>query len=277
KSKEYFARIIFVNASTLNSNLILLNSKSTRFPEGLGNDSGLLGKYIAFHNYRGSMLAGYEGFKNKYYKGRRPTMAIMPSFRNVHRQETDFLRGYLVAFEAARQGWSRPFTDAIGIGRDLKQEIARPGPWQVYMMMQGETIPKMDNHVRLSLDQTDPWGVPLLITSVRYDENDERMLEDFLMQGRLMLENAGCVDIKPADSKQSPGLDIHEMGGIRMGHHSNSSLLNRWNQLHSVKNVFVTDGACMTSVGTQNPSLTFMALTARAAHYAANQLRSQVL
>ena len=141
------------------------------------------------------------------------------------------------------------------------------------MMMQGETLPKESNHVRLSKDQKDDWGIPQLITSVEYDENDEMMLKDFLEQATAMLEKAGCKNINPMDSKQAPGLDIHEMGGVRMGKDPKTSLLNGWNQFHNCKNVFVTDGACMTSTGIQNPSLTFMAITARAANYAADELR----
>ncbi len=267
---EYFARIIFVNAACLNTNLILLNSTSHRFPSGLGNDNGLLGKYIAFHNYRGSMLATFEGYENSYYYGRRPTSAFMPSFRNVHRQETDFLRGYMVAFSAARTGWQRGFGQS-GLGADWKENLTSPGAWSVYMMMQGETVPRAENHVRLSKDQRDAWGVPQLITSVGYDANDEKVMHDFLAQGAEMLEKAGCKHISTHDSKQAPGLDIHEMGGVRMGKDPKTSLLNGWNQLHACQNVFVTDGACMTSVGNQNPSLTFMALTARAANYAVEE------
>ncbi len=269
---DYFARIIFVNAACLNTNLILLHSTSGRFPQGLGNDNGLMGKYIAFHNYRGSMLATYEGFENGYYYGRRPTTAFMPSFRNVHRQETDFMRGYMVAFSAARTGWQRGFGKE-GLGADWKESLTEPGAWSVYMMMQGETVPREENHVRLSKDQKDAWDVPQLITSVGYDANDEKVLKDFLIQGAQMLEKAGCKNINTHDTKQNPGLDIHEMGGVRMGRDPKTSLLNKWNQLHSCRNVFVTDGACMTSVGNQNPSLTFMALTARAANHAVAELK----
>jgi choline dehydrogenase-like flavoprotein len=269
---EFYAQIIFVNAAALNTNLILLNSISNRFPNGLGNDNGLLGKYVAFHNYRGSMLATYEGFEDRYYYGRRPTTAFMPSFRNVFKQETDFLRGYMVAFSAARTGWQRG-ASAITFGTELKQELTHPGNWQVYMMMQGETIPKEENHVRLSEDQKDPWGIPQLVTSVGYDDNDEKLFQDFLVQGAEMLEKSDCKNINVADSGQAPGLDVHEMGGVRMGKDPKTSLLNKWNQLHACQNVFVTDGACMTSVGNQNPSLTFMALTARAANYAVEELK----
>ncbi len=143
--------------------------------------------------------------------------------------------------------------------------------------MQGETIPKKENHVRLSKDKTDAWGVPQLITSIDYDENDIKMMKDFHVQASEMLEKAGCKNINMFDSKQNPGLDIHEMGGVRMGKNPKTSLLNEWNQLHSCKNVFVTDGACMTSVGNQNPSLTFMALTARAANFAVSELKKKNL
>lgn len=271
RSTEYFANIIFLNASTLNTNLLLLNSTSGRFPNGLGNDSGVLGRYIAFHNYRGSLWANYEGFSDRYYSGRRPTTAFMPSFRNVYRQETDFLRGYMVAFSAGRAGWNRGMGNG-DFGGDFKDGLTKPGPWQVFMMMQGETIPKYENHVSLSTTDRDKWDVPLLITDIDYDENDLKLLDDFLNEGQIMLEKAGCINIQASDSKQAPGLDIHEMGGVRMGKDPKTSMLNKWNQIHSCKNVFVTDGACMTSVGNQNPSLTFMALTARAANYAADLL-----
>lgn len=268
KVTEYFAKIIFVNASTLNTNLILLNSVSKRFPNGLGNDSGLLGKYIAFHNYRGNIAAKIDGHLDKYYYGRRPTQPMMPNFRNVHQQETDFQRGYMVFFGAGRS-----VAPAEGIGAEFKEKMTELGGWHVSMMMQGETIPKESNHVRLSEDLKDEWGIPQLVTSIAYDENDEKLLKDFLQVGSELLEAAGCKDIHSWDTKQSPGLDIHEMGGVRMGKDPTTSLLNEWNQLHHCKNVFVTDGACMASTGTQNPSLTFMALTARAANYAVEALK----
>ena len=269
KVTEYYAKIIFVNAACLNTNLILLNSTSKRFPNGLGNDNGLLGKYIAFHNYRGSLTASYNGPKDKYYYGRRPTAVMMPNFRNVYKQETNFLRGYMVHFTA-----SRGRAAADGIGAAFKETIAEAGDWSIYMMMQGETIPKESNHVRLSKDMKDEWGIPQLVTSVDYDENDEKLLQDFLTQGAEMLGKAGCTNITPHDSKQAPGLDIHEMGGVRMGKDPKTSLLNQWNQLHHCKNVFVTDGACMVSTSTQNPSLTFMAITARAANHAVEEIKS---
>ncbi|MFM1755709.1 MAG: hypothetical protein RL621_613 [Bacteroidota bacterium] len=271
KATEYYAKIIFVNAATLNTNLILLNSTSKRFPNGLGNDNGLLGKFIAFHNYRGKVSASYDGPLDSYYYGRRPTQPMMPNFRNVHKQETDFLRGYMTFFGAGRGNADGSNTD--GIGGEYKEAITEPGGWYVSMMMQGETIPKETNHVRLSTELKDEWGIPQLVTSIDYDDNDLKSMNDFIEQGTAMLEAAGCKNIVSNDTKQAPGLDIHEMGGVRMGKDPKTSLLNEWNQMHHCKNVFVTDGACMVSTSTQNPSLTFMAITARAANYAVEALK----
>lgn len=272
KATEYFAKIIFVNAACLNTNLILLNSTSRRFPDGLGNDNGLLGKYIAFHNYRGKLTADIDGPLDKYYYGRRPTAVMMPNFRNVFKQEMDFLRGYMTFFTANR-ATGMPDPTGNTIGGAYKDSLTETGAWHVDMMMQGETIPKESNHVRLSTDKKDEWGIPLLITSVGYDDNDEKSMNDFLDQGEQMLATSGCTNIVRADTRQAPGLDIHEVGGVRMGLDPKTSLLNKWNQLHACKNVFVTDGACMTSTSTQNPSLTFMALTARAAGNAVTEMK----
>jgi choline dehydrogenase-like flavoprotein len=268
---DYFAKVIFLNAAALNSNLILLNSKSKRFPNGLGNDNGLLGKYIAFHNYRGSIFASYEGHEDAFYFGRRPTAVMMPNFRNVKNQEMDFLRGYMTFYTAGRGGWGG--AQDAPFGAEFKEKNSLPGSWHVSMMMQGETIPKESNFVSLSDRETDEWGIPLLKIKVDYDENDEKILRDFFEQGTEMLEKAGCTHIRTTDSMQAPGLDIHEMGGVRMGKDPATSLLNGWNQMHLCKNVFVTDGACMTSTGTQNPSITYMALTARAVDYAVKSLK----
>ncbi|MEJ1238584.1 GMC family oxidoreductase [Chryseolinea sp. T2] len=271
---DYFARVIFVNGACLNSNLLLLNSKSSRFPDGFGNDNGLLGKYVAFHNYRGNITATIDGFKDTYYEGRRPAAIMMPSFRNVHKQEMDFLRGYMVFYSASRGGWSRG-SDQIGAA--LKEEVSQPGGWSIFMMMQGETIPKASNKVYLSPDKKDAWGIPLLVTDIDYDENDLKSLHDFLEQGSDMLDKSGCRNIVSYDTKQAPGLDIHEMGGVRMGRDPKTSLLNKWNQFHNCPNVFVTDGAAMVSTSSQNPSLTFMAFTARAANHAVEEMKKQNL
>jgi choline dehydrogenase-like flavoprotein len=271
QATEYFARVIFVNAAALNTNLILLNSISSRFPNGLGNDSGVLGKYVAFHNYRARISAVHEGHKDIKTEGGRPTSAYLPRFRNVKKQETDFLRGYAAGFYAGR-GIQR---NADGFGEVLKNNLAKKdlGPWSVGSHMMGETIPKETNHVRLDPKQKDAWGIPQLAINISYDENDDKMTKDFIEQFTEMYTKAGFTDIKSNDSKQPPGLDIHEMGGVRMGHDPKTSMLNKWNQLHACKNVFVTDGAAMTSTSTQNPSLTYMALTARAADYAMEQMK----
>lgn len=271
QATEYFARVIFVNAAALNTNLILLNSISSRFPNGLGNDSGVLGKYVAFHNYRARISAVHEGHKDIKTEGGRPTSAYLPRFRNVKKQETDFLRGYAAGFYAGR-GIQR---NADGFGEALKNNLAKKdlGPWSVGSHMMGETIPKETNHVRLDPKQKDAWGIPQLAINISYDENDDKMTKDFIEQFTEMYTKAGFTDIKSNDSKQPPGLDIHEMGGVRMGHDPKTSMLNKWNQLHACKNVFITDGAAMTSTSTQNPSLTYMALTARAADYAMEQMK----
>lgn len=271
ESIEYFASIIFVNASALNTNLILLNSKSRRFPNGLGNDNGLLGKFIAFHNYRARVSGEYEGFLDVTTRGRRPTSSYIPRFRNVYKQETDFLRGYAAGFGATR----RNVQPHDGIGSELKEQLAatKLGAWSVGSHMMGETIPKETNYVSLDPNETDEWGIPKLRISVDYDDNDEKMVADYIAQMSEMFERAGFTNIRSSDSKQAPGLDIHEMGGVRMGHDPKTSLLNKWNQMHACKNVFVTDGACMTSTSTQNPSLTYMALSARAADYAVSGLK----
>jgi choline dehydrogenase-like flavoprotein len=272
---EYFAKIIFVNGACLNSNLILLNSTSNRFPNGLGNDNDVLGRYVSFQNYRGSLNANIDGPADKYYYGRRPVSPLMPSFRNVRKNDMDFLGGYITFWGAYRSVGDENSNDTIGA--NYKDALCEPGDWGVYMSIQGEVIPKHNNHVRLSKDEKDAWGIPQLITSVDYEDNDEKMLKDFLTQGEEILTVAGCTNIVKNDSKQAPGLDIHEMGGCRMGKDYKTSMLNKWNQLHLCKNVFVTDGSCMTTVGNQNPSLTFMAITARAANYAVDELKRGIL
>ena len=276
QSTDYFADIIFVNAGAVNTNLILLNSTSKRFPNGLGNDNGLLGKYFAFHNYRARISASFDGLQDNTTEGGRPTNAYIPRFRNVYKQETDFLRGYAVTFS----GYHTSSTDTSGFGENLKNNLmadAKPGNWRVGSQCMGETIPKVTNYVSLDKTKKDEWGIPQLNFSVEYDDNDEKMIKDFIEQFTDMFTRAGFTDIKATDSKQAPGLDIHEMGGVRMGKDPKTSLLNEWNQLHECKNVFVTDGACMTSTSTQNPSLTYMAFAARAANHAVELLKKKGL
>lgn len=276
ESQDYFAKVVFVTAATLNTNLILLNSKSNRFPNGLGNDNGLMGKYIAFHNYRATINAQYKGFPDRTIEGAKPTSHYVPRFRNVYKQETDFLRGYAAGFGASPERE----TDREGFGENLKDQLLQTketGVWNVNSHMMGETIPKASNQVSLDHEKVDEWGIPLLNIDVDYDENDEKMIQDFFEQFTEMFTKAGFVNIQTNDNKRRPGNDIHEMGGVRMGKDPKTSLLNGWNQLHECKNVFVTDGACMTSTSTQNPSLTFMAITARAANYAIEQMKKGLI
>ena len=273
---EFFAPVIFVNAGNLNTNLILLNSVSKRFPNGLGNDNGLLGKFMAFHNYRARISAKYDGMLDFKTENGRPSSAYVPRFRNLRKQDTDFLRGYAATFSATRYAGNK----SEGFGEELTDKLMKApefGPWGIGAQCMGETIPKETNYVTLDKDQKDEWGIPLLKISVDYDDNDEKMIRDFFEQYTEMFTKAGFTDIKTSDSKQAPGLDIHEMGGVRMGKDPKTSLLNAWNQLHECKNVFVTDGACMTSTSTQNPSLTYMALTARAANHAVELLKNKEL
>jgi choline dehydrogenase-like flavoprotein len=274
QATEYFAKIIFVNAGAVNTNLILLNSKSKRFPNGLGNDNELLGKYFAFHNYRARITAKFDGYLDFKTEQSRASGAYIPRFRNVRKQETDFLRGYACTFNAYRGGGGS--NDGL-FGEELKNKLMDTnvplGPWNMGSQCMGETIPKVTNFVALDSDKKDEWGIPLIKFNVSYDDNDEKLIKDFQEQFTEMFEKAGYTDIKATDSKQAPGLDIHEMGGVRMGKDPKTSLLNGWNQLHTCKNVYVADGACMTSTSTQNPSLTYMAIAARAANHAVEELR----
>lgn len=269
---DFFARIIFVNASALNSNLILLNSTSDRFSNGLGNDNNLLGKFVAHHNYRASVNGELDGMEDKYYYGRNPTEPIIANYRNLGKIDTDFLGGYTTFMGAYR---SHVTEDSLPetIGANFKDALTEPGGWRTYMYLQGETIPKEENHVRLSKDRKDQWEIPLLVMSVGYDDNDEKLVKDFLTQSAEMLDKAGVKNISQHDNHQAPGLDIHEMGGCRMGKDPKTSLLNKWNQLHVCKNVFVTDGACMASTGNQSPSLLYMALSARAVNHAVDEMK----
>ncbi len=270
---EFYARVIFVNASTINTNAILLNSTSSRFPDGFGNDSGVLGKYVSWHNYRGRAGASYEGFKDKTTDGRNPSNAYILRFRNLYRQETDFLRGYAIGIFGDRGKHS----DTNLIGDQLRENILnpQPGTWHISSWMMGETVPLEKNHMRLHKDLKDKYGIPQIIISCEWSENDDKMVQDYIDQSKEMFTKAGFQNVNASDSKNPPGADIHEMGGVRMGHNPKTSMLNKWNQLHACKNVFVTDGASMTSTGTQNPTLTFMMLTARAANHAVEELKKK--
>lgn len=277
KLTEYFADIIFLNAGSINTNLLLLHSTSKRFPNGLGNDSGTLGKYIMTHNYRVRASGVYEGMHDSYYAGRRPNGVYMPRFRNFgNDRQNNFKRGYALACSSYRQGWGTG-NNTEGIGVELKEKLSEPGPWVFFGTAMGEMLPYEDNRVWLDKNQKDDWDIPLLHADVHWHENEDQMAKDAVEQMHEMLDKAGLKNITAEDNHQAPGKDIHEMGGCRMGHSPKNSMLNEWNQLHAVKNVFVTDGACMTSSACQNPSLTYMAITARAADHAVSEMKKRNL
>lgn len=277
EATEFFARIIFVNASTINTSLLLLNSKSARFPDGLGNDSGQLGRNLMDHNYRVKVQAAHDGFRDKYYYGRRPTGALLPRFRNVRSDEKhDFIRGYSFSVFGSRgRGANQPGDPPIGAV--FKEKNTQLGPWRLWMNCMAEHLPHPDNRITLSPDRKDAWGMPVLRIDCSYRQNELNMIKDMLMTAQEMAEASGFRDIRAWDAEEAPGLGIHEMGTCRMGRDPKTSMLNGHNQMHAVKNVFVSDGSAMTSSGWQNPSLTYMALTARAADHAVSELRKNNL
>lgn len=271
KMTEYYAKIIFLNAGTINSTLLLLNSTSPQFANGLGNTNDILGRNLMDHNYRGSLYASYNGYQDEYYYGRRPAGIYIPRFRNVGDDvQKNFIRGYAFAAGGSRRTGNLQH-DTIGAG--LKEQLSEAGPWDVWMTGMGECLPYPENRVTLNKNKQDDWGMPTLQIDCEYKANELSMLTDILASGAEMLEKAGFTNIGAKDTEQAPGLGIHEMGTARMGKDPKTSILNAHNQIWDVKNVFVTDGACMTSNACQNPSLTYMALTARAANYAVEELK----
>lgn len=270
---EFFANIIFLNASTLGSTHILLNSTSSRFPNGMGNGSDQLGRNLMDHQYRTGAEAQAEGFEDKYYIGRRPNGIYIPRFRNVGKDKrTDFIRGFGYQGSASRESWSRGVAE-MAFGEELKNSLTQPGNWRIGITGFGECLPYADNRVTLNKDKTDKYGLPTLSIDAEWKANEKAMRIDMRESAAEMLEAAGFKDVKTYDAPNNIGLGIHEMGTARMGKDPKTSVLNKWNQLHEVPNVFVTDGAAMTSSGCQNPSLTYMALTARAADYAVKELK----
>jgi choline dehydrogenase-like flavoprotein len=275
ETTEYFAKIIFVNAGTINSTALLMNSKTPRYPNGLGNDSGALGHYLMDHNYRGRLGGEHDGFKDEYYFGRRPTGVYIPRYRNVGKDvQTGFKRGYAFACGATRHTGD---VHEENIGADFKEALTKAGNWGVWMTGMGECLPYYENKISFSATKTDKWGMPLIEIDCEYKENEVNMLKDLLESGAEMLEKAGFKNIETTDTKQAPGLGIHEMGTARMGRDVKTSVLNAHNQVWGAKNVFVTDGACMTSNACQNPSITYMALTARAVSFAVDELKKRNL
>ncbi|MEL6986686.1 MAG: GMC family oxidoreductase [Bacteroidota bacterium] len=274
ETKEFFAKIIFVNASALNSTMILLNSKSDRFPNGMGNDSDQLGRNVMDHHFRVGASGKWDGFADKYYKGRRPNGFYIPRFRNIDKASTrkDYLRGYGYQGGASRTSW-HSYVRELGFGKDFKEKLRMPGSWRLGMTAFGECLPYEENRVTLNEEVRDVHGLPTLTMDAGWKENEMKMRVDMANAGAEMLEAAGFTDVSTYDRGCNPGLGIHEMGTARMGRDPKTSVLNKWNQIHACKNVFVTDGAFMTSAGCQNPSLTYMAFTARAADHAVKELK----
>ena len=270
---EFYAKVIFLNASTLGSTYILLNTMSSRFPNGLGNGSDQLGRNLMDHHYRAGANGKIEGFLDKYYIGRRPNGIYIPRFRNVgNDKQKNFVRGYGYQGGAGREGWWRG-TQEMKLGSDLKEAMKDPGGWTMGMSGFGECLPYASNRVTLNKDKKDAFGLPTLNIDAEWKENEKAMREDYKNSAAEMLEAAGFKDVTTYDNPDNIGLGIHEMGTARMGRDPKTSVLNKWNQVHEAPNVFVTDGACMTSSACQNPSLTYMALTARAANYAIEEMK----
>ncbi|GAA4278337.1 GMC oxidoreductase [Aquimarina mytili] len=271
---EFTAKVIFLCASAIASASILLQSKSERFPNGMGNDSGELGHNIMDHHFKAGAIANFDGFEDKYYKGRRPNGLYIPRFRNLG-GETDqktFKRGYGYQGGASRRDWKETISE-LGYGAALKESILKPGKWQIGLMGFGECLPYHDNKMTLDYEKLDEWGLPTITFDAEFKENEIEMRKDMVSQAMEMLEKAGFKNIEPWDDIGAPGLGIHEMGTARMGNDPKTSVLNKHNQIHAVPNVYVTDGSFMTSASCVNPSLTYMAFTARAAEHAAKQIK----
>lgn len=275
REKIFFrASIIFSCASTIGSASILMQSKSERFPNGLGNDSGELGHNIMDHMSKSGASAKVEGFEEFYYKGRRPNGFYIPRFRNLDEktQHKDFLRGYGYQGSASRTSWKSGLGE-LSYGEDLKEDLMKPGHWRIGMGGFGECLPYHDNKMTLNYEKLDDWGLPTVDFDVTFRNNEIKMKEDITEQAVAMLKAAGFKDVVGKNPESTPGIAIHEMGAARMGHDPKTSVLNKHNQIHAVPNVYVTDGACMTSSACQNPSLTYMAITARAANHAAKEFK----
>jgi choline dehydrogenase-like flavoprotein len=274
KSEEFHARVIFLCASTLGSTHILLNSSTPRFPNGLANSSGALGHYLMDHTFRAGAWADMPGFEEGYYQGNRPNGIYVPRFRNLTDEHPDFVRGYGFQGGARRLGWERGL-DSPGLGADLKHGLRLPGPWVMSFGGFGECLPRYDNYVELDPEKVDAWDIPALRIHCTFGDNEAAIRRDMQITAAEMLEAAGGREIEAYDrhDETPPGLGIHEMGTARMGRDPKTSVLNAHNQAHDVPNLFVTDGAAMASSACQNPSLTYMAMTARAANYAVEELK----
>ena len=276
KETEYQARVVFLCASAIESVRLLLNSKSAHFPEGLGNSSGTLGRYVMDHHYGSGASGTMSGFEDRTTFGRRPNGIYIARFRNVSTQHPGFLRGYGMQGGSSRRDWHRG-TTMPGYGADFKKSLLELGSWSFGAAGWGETLPHADNRVTIDPVVKDKWGVPAARMDVRWRENERAMQRDMMTSMAEMLDAAGCTDIKLQPVDHPPGHCIHEMGGARMSIKPTQGVLNAWNQAWDVHNLFITDGACMASSACQNPSITYMALTARACDHAVNQMKRNEL
>jgi len=274
KETEYFSRVVFLCASTIASTGLLLNSKSESFPNGLGNSSGVLGHYLMDHHKNISSSGILEGHLDSIYKGHRPASVAFPRFRNVDGNKMDFLRGYGMWGSAQREGVNG---SKEGVGVDFKNSLGLPGHWKMSLSAYGECLPYYENRVELDKDLTDKWGLPLIRISAEFGDNEMKMREDMKEQAKEVLEVAGLKDVIVKEGRSIHGDSVHEMGTARMGRDPKTSFLNAYNQSHDVPNLFVTDGSCMSSSSYMSPSLTYMALTARACDYAVKQMKDNLI
>jgi choline dehydrogenase-like flavoprotein len=273
---EYKAKIIFLNASTINSTWVLMNSATDVWPEGLGSSSGELGHNLMDHHLGVGAGGQFEGYEVNYFYGNRPNGIYIPRFRNINGDKRDYIRGFGYQGAASREGWNR-YIPEYQLGAELKEALSEPGSWTMGIGGFGEILPYHENKVTLDKTKTDKWGLNVVAIDCELKDNELKMRKDMIGDAVEMLEKAGVKNVKARDGDGTPGRGIHEMGTARMGKDPKTSVLNKWNQVWDAQNVFITDGSFMTSAGCQNPSLTYMAMTARAANYAVEELKKQNL
>ena len=278
-AREYAGRLVFLNASTIGSAQILLNSRSRRFPNGLANDSGEVGHNLMDHLSKAGAHAVVPGMEDEYMFGRRPTGAYIPRFRNLGAKPDAglrFVRGYGIQAGASRSGWQRG-SSMPGIGAAFKNQLREPGEWSISLQGYCECLPRHENHIALDPEKKDRWGIPVVRIHWSWSDNEKALREDMKTQAAEMLEAAGCKNVRTYDDHAPMGFSVHEMGTVRMGRDPKTSVLNAHNQAHDVPNLFVTDGSCMASTSCVNPSITYMALTARAVDFAVRELKRRNL
>jgi choline dehydrogenase-like flavoprotein len=276
KTYQYFAKVIFLNASTLNSAWVLMNSATDVWPDGLGSSSGELGHNLMDHHLGVGASGTVEGYDDKYYYGHRPNGIYIPRFANFFGDKRDYLRGFGYQGGASRQGWNREIAE-MNIGGEYKDALAEPGPWTMGLGGFGEILPYHENKITLDKTKKDKWGLNILAFDAEWKENERKMRIDMKNDAVEMLEAAGVKNVQGFEGDGTMGRGIHEMGTARMGHDPKTSVLNKWNQVWDAQNVYVTDGSFMTSAACVNPSLTYMAMTARAVDHAVGELKKMNL